>query len=160
MGKEITEYSSRTKRQRKNGSQEIGATEKRERQQESFEFYGCDGKMRQPSKRENTPQQMEKVVQQREQKSTREVSKKRTRSIKAADLFKLLEKQEYICSLSGVELTPENVSCDHIVALEKGGKHDIANLQLVHRTVNRMKTTMLQDEFLDWCRLISKHNGS
>ncbi len=129
-------------------------------QQPAFKFYNCDSKVRKASKRKNTPQQMEKMVQQREQEPADESIKKRKRSIKARELFELLENQEYTCALSGVELTPENVSCDHIVALEKGGRHDISNLQLVHRTVNRMKTTMFQDEFIKWCQLIAETNGS
>ena len=160
MDKKIAESFCRTKGQREDSSQTRAKTEENTCQQPAFEFYNCDSKVRTSSKRKNTPQQMEKMVQQREQKSADKSFEKRKRSIKARELFELLENQEYTCALSGVELTPENVSCDHIVALEKGGRHDISNLQLVHRTVNRMKTTMFQDEFIKWCQLIAETNGS
>jgi len=72
--------------------------------------------------------------------------------------MELLEAQEYRCNLSGVELKPDNVSCDHIVPLEKGGSHDISNLQLVHKKINRMKNTMMQNEFIEFCNLVAAEN--
>ena len=160
MESKVASHISGTKRQREDGSQTIDKAKESDANQQAADSNNCNAKVRESSKFKNTQQQVEEMVQQREQKSARESSTKRTRSIKASQLHKLLEEQEYTCALSGVELTPENVSCDHVIALEKGGRHDISNLQLVHRTVNRMKTTMLQDEFVSWCRLVSESHGS
>ena len=158
MVEKITEHSNRTERQRESSSQTNKQAGKGKISHD--ELRDCDESVRQPSQCKNSSNEVETMVQQRQQQYAQKNVKKRNRSIKAADLFELLEKQQYLCSLSGVELTPENVSCDHVLALEKGGKHDVSNLQLVHRIVNRMKTTMTQDEFIGWCKLISENNGS
>jgi 5-methylcytosine-specific restriction endonuclease McrA len=100
---------------------------------------------------------MENVVQQCFIESGQEEPKKRNRAITSKDLEGLLIEQNYRCALSGVMLTPKNTSCDHVVALEKGGEHRIENLQLVDKTVNRMKNTMSQEDFVSWCRRVSQN---
>lgn len=69
-----------------------------------------------------------------------------------------LEQTGYRCELSGVKLSPETVTLDHMVPLSKGGKHAMNNLQVVHEVVNTMKGTMRTEEFIEWCRLIADHN--
>ena len=48
----------------------------------------------------------------------------------------LLISQRGRCALSNVELTPSNVSIDHIVPCGKGGTHELSNLRLVTQQVN------------------------
>jgi len=79
--------------------------------------------------------------------------------VTAKNLYRLLLKQEQRCAISGVELTTDNVSLDHIVPLSQGGEHIMPNVHLVHKIVNRMKGTMTHDEMLDWCRKIAQWNG-
>lgn len=72
----------------------------------------------------------------------------------------MIEAQNYECALSGVELTPQTASADHIVPLSQGGRNVMDNVQIVHADMNRMKGTMSQDEFVNWCCLVSSHvNG-
>jgi hypothetical protein len=70
-------------------------------------------------------------------------------------LLALLELQGRCCALSGIELTPQTVSLDHIVPLAEGGADDMGNVQLVHAIINSMKGLMSQADFVKWCRLVS-----
>ncbi len=74
-----------------------------------------------------------------------------------AGIREKLTEQRRRCSLTGVPLTPESASIDHIQSLKKGGAHAMDNLQIVHREVNQMKGSMSVDEFVDWCRLVVEH---
>lgn len=70
--------------------------------------------------------------------------------------MELLEKQGKRCALSGVELTPETLSIDHIVAVSDGGGDEIENIQIVHTIVNAMKGTLSNYEFRRWCARVSQ----
>lgn len=72
-------------------------------------------------------------------------------------LLERLESNSYRCELSGVELTPDSFAIDHVVPVSSGGTNDADNLQIVHGVVNRMKGTMSQAEFIDWCIRIAEH---
>lgn len=74
-----------------------------------------------------------------------------------AELRALIEKQGYRCAMSGVALEPDTANLDHIVPVTEGGGHDIGNLQVLHRDVNRMKGQLSNEEFVRWCCLIA-HN--
>jgi len=67
-------------------------------------------------------------------------------------VFSLLDRQGYRCALSGRELTPSTASLDHDVALSRGGEHRLANVQILHKDVNRAKATLTNDEFIAMCR--------
>lgn len=69
----------------------------------------------------------------------------------AAQLRELVKKQEYRCALTGRGLKPETASCDHRIPISNGGTHDIANIQILHRDVNRAKGTMSHDDFVAMC---------
>lgn len=70
----------------------------------------------------------------------------------------LLESQDYCCALTGVQLEPSTASLDHKVAISKGGSDTIENCQIVHKVVNRMKTTLSVDEFVHWCQLVASQS--
>lgn len=72
-------------------------------------------------------------------------------------LMRLLDAQHKRCALTGVDLTPETVSLDHITPLQSGGEDCMSNVQLVHAVVNSMKGTMSQVEFVRWCRRVASH---
>jgi 5-methylcytosine-specific restriction endonuclease McrA len=76
------------------------------------------------------------------------------------NLLLLAEQQQYRCALTGVELTTETVSLDHIKPVHKDGADDMSNVQLVHSTINAMKGTLAQDEFVEWCKLVSERFGA
>jgi 5-methylcytosine-specific restriction endonuclease McrA len=77
--------------------------------------------------------------------------------VTASNVLRLLEWQQYRCALTGRELTPETASLDHIVPVRSGGEHRIENTQILHRDVNRAKTTMTNDEFIQLCQEIVAH---
>lgn len=80
--------------------------------------------------------------------------------MKATALRQVLERQGYRCALSGLELTPQNCSADHVLPLKRGGSHAIENIQLVREEVNAAKGTMTNGEFITMCRQVSEHNPS
>ena len=81
--------------------------------------------------------------------SVRPTGKVSTRTLK-----QLLEWQGYLCALSGVKLSPDTVGLDHIVPVRDGGSDSTDNVQLVHTSVNAMKGTMPNSEFVEWCRRV------
>ena len=66
-------------------------------------------------------------------------------------LMALLERQQFKCALSGVKLTPKTASLDHCVPVSKGGGIDMDNVQIVHEVINRMKGTLDNEQFREWC---------
>lgn len=62
------------------------------------------------------------------------------------------------CALSGISLTPELMSIEHLQPLSRGGKHVDVNVVIVHKIINRMKGELTLQEFIDWCRLVSEHS--
>jgi 5-methylcytosine-specific restriction endonuclease McrA len=79
--------------------------------------------------------------------------------ITVANVLRLLESQGYRCSLTGRQLTPETASLDHVIPVRCGGQHVVENAQLLHRDVNRAKTTMTTYEFVQLCREVVEHAG-
>jgi 5-methylcytosine-specific restriction endonuclease McrA len=72
-------------------------------------------------------------------------------------ILKRLEEINYRCEYSGDELTPDNLSADHRVAITEGGTHDMSNVALVTRQINAAKGTMSLDEFVSMCRKVARH---
>lgn len=70
-------------------------------------------------------------------------------------LEKLFRAQDMKCAYTGVFLVPGvNASVDHKVPCSRGGSNNIDNLQWVDLKINRMKTDMTHEEFLEACRLV------
>lgn len=74
----------------------------------------------------------------------------------AKDLFMLLKEQKFRCALSGVKLLPETAALDHIIPVSRGGSDAIDNLQWVDCRINKMKGSMVLEEFLDLCSKVSQ----
>jgi 5-methylcytosine-specific restriction endonuclease McrA len=70
-----------------------------------------------------------------------------------------LEYQRYRCALTGRKLTPDEASLDHIVPVRDGGEHTIENAQILHRDVNRAKSVLSHQAFINLCREVTKHSG-
>ena len=66
-----------------------------------------------------------------------------------------------ICYLSGekINLLIDTYCLDHIIPHSRGGDNSIDNLGITNNIVNRMKTDLTPDEFINWCIKILKHNG-
>lgn len=98
-------------------------------------------------------------------------SKRRGRTIffdisidQAWDLFL---KQKRKCAISGVEIKFSIKNARYIEAKENSASLDridsskgytLDNVQWVHKTVNIMKMSLSQEEFITWCRIISNNS--
>lgn len=74
--------------------------------------------------------------------------------VTAGEIMNRIERQAYLCALSGRDLTPKNASVDHIQPLSRGGTHTIDNIWIVDHQVNIAKGTMTVDEFTEMCRQV------
>lgn len=72
----------------------------------------------------------------------------------AKRIRRLIEKQGFRCAMTGLELSPEDANLDHIVPIAAGGEHVMGNVQVVHKVINQMKSTLQKDEFIEWCRRV------
>jgi hypothetical protein len=80
--------------------------------------------------------------------------------INVANVLRLLEWQNYRCALTGRLLTPETASLDHIVPVRDGGKHAVENVQVLHKDINRAKSTLAHEQFIQLCREVVDHAAS
>lgn len=80
------------------------------------------------------------------------------------DILDILEKQQYLCALSGVPLTctlqrgtktPTNASIDRINA---GGPYTKDNVQIVCAAVNSFRKDLTVEQYIDWCKKVTYHN--
>lgn len=81
-------------------------------------------------------------------------------SINPSNILRLLEWQEYRCALTGRPLTPESASLDHIVPVRDGGQHIMENVQVLHKDINRAKSTLAHEQFIQLCREVVEHAAS
>lgn len=79
--------------------------------------------------------------------------------INSANVLRLLEWQGYRCALTGRPLTPDTASLDHIVPVRDGGEHSIENAQVLHKDVNRAKSTLTHKQFVQLCREVVDHTA-
>lgn len=77
--------------------------------------------------------------------------------ITAFDLWKIAKKQKLKCALSGIKLTPENTSLDHIIPKSKGGINTPSNIRLVLKSINTTRQTMTDAEFIELCESVVNH---
>jgi hypothetical protein len=79
-------------------------------------------------------------------------------SVTPLQLASIAKKQRCRCALSGVPLTAENISPDHVIPLSKGGSVEADNIQLVTKHVNYAKNAFSQAEFIEMCRAVVLHS--
>lgn len=83
--------------------------------------------------------------------------------------WELFEKQQGRCALSGVPITleesvrsrlqepdSETASLDRI---DSSQGYLVGNVQWVHKTVNRMKMHMSDEDFKEWCRMVAEFSN-
>jgi len=82
-------------------------------------------------------------------------------NITATEVVELVQRQGYLCAISGRKLTPETASLDHIIPFSRGGEHSIRNVWVVDHQVNIAKGTMSLEEFLAMCEDVVRwrHQG-
>ena len=77
--------------------------------------------------------------------------------ITTKSVLALLEHQNFRCALTGRKLTPQEASLDHIVPVRDGGQHVIENTQVLHRSVNKAKSVLPNDVFIQMCKEVAEH---
>lgn len=84
-------------------------------------------------------------------------------------IWELFVKQERKCALSGVELSMEctgkacklaetNTRTASLDRIDSSKGYVEGNVQWIHKEINIMKNNTLQSRFIDWCKLIAKHD--
>lgn len=83
-------------------------------------------------------------------------------------LAELLDKQNVKCALSGIDLCISNYSIgskrgrlETTISLDRidSSKGYIeGNVQWVHKSINIMKSTLTQEQFIEFCRLVTENN--
>ena len=84
------------------------------------------------------------------------VHTKNTLDFDARFVWELMNKQNYKCALSGVDLDWESASLDRKNS-QVGYMSN--NIQWVHKVVNLMKHSLDESEFLTWCEKIVKYKN-
>ena len=74
------------------------------------------------------------------------------KNVTTSGIMEILRRQDFKCALTARSLTPQSASLDHIVPISRGGKHELANLQILDSAVNRAKGTMTDEEFVSLCQ--------
>ena len=79
-------------------------------------------------------------------------------SITAEQIYLLFYQQNCKCVLSGIELKlGDTASLDRIDG-KKG--YTIDNIQWIHKTLQKMKQNMSNQDFITWCKLIGRYHES
>ena len=69
------------------------------------------------------------------------------KSIKKKERYVIYRRYHGTCQICGSKFPYEEMTIDHIIPLEAGGKNVLENYQCTCKICNRMKGSMLQDEF-------------
>lgn len=91
----------------------------------------------------------------------KEMSRRSTGTTEHAQALQaILERQNYKCALTGKVLTPGlDASVDHILPKHRGGGNEVSNLRWLLFQVNRMRSSLLDDELIELCEVILTHHG-
>jgi hypothetical protein len=82
-------------------------------------------------------------------------------TVTAFEVWKIVRRQKGKCALSGVKLTSENISPDHIECLAKGGTSVTSNIRLVTKNVNLARHMMNDEEFIEMCQnVVDRYKNS
>lgn len=73
----------------------------------------------------------------------------------AQHLFSIAKEQKLICPYTGLKLTKQTMSVEHVVPLSKGGTNTRDNIRLVHVWANRMKLDHTLAEFKTMVKLLA-----
>ncbi len=70
------------------------------------------------------------------------------------------EKSDGICDYTGETMERgRNAALDHIIPKNRGGTNNLDNLHFVLVNVNNLKARMMENEFIDLCKKIVRHNA-
>lgn len=89
-------------------------------------------------------------------------------SVTLGFIKELLERQNFICALSGVKVKLAATSAQHhenrettasLDRIDSEGHYTEDNVQWVHKTINRMKQMLPEEDFLIMCKAVAEHNS-
>lgn len=122
----------------------------------------CKGKAKYIFKQETTDSQYARISGNWQKYITRLINRSHQRDqLKVSDILELLEKQNYLCALSGIPLTctlergkkfKTNLSLDRIDA---GGPYIKENIQLVCAALNSWRSDTDLAEFIWFCKKVA-----
>lgn len=82
--------------------------------------------------------------------------------INIKDIYDLYIKQSKRCAISGIKIKFKKNSKDEQTAsldrIDSSKHYSIENIQWVHKKINTMKWNLSQEEFINYCKIIAKHN--
>jgi hypothetical protein len=124
---------------------------------------GCKGKWKYITGKDSTENQYKKISGNWYKYFQRLVNQhqRKENGLTAETLVSILEKQNYLCALSGQPLTcllekgsvcKTNASLDRV---EAGGPYVESNIQLVCRALNSWRTDTKLSEFIWWCKKVT-----
>lgn len=142
-------------------------TVKKKKQTQRFCSAQCKGKYKYLSNHWTTEKQYSYISGNWEKYLNRLALKRRRETgINVDVLMQVLKEQNYLCALTGKELTcllevgvkyPTNASIDRIIA---GGPYVKENIQLVCAAVNSFRKDLSVAEFVAWCKAVANHHQS
>ncbi len=86
-------------------------------------------------------------------------SRKLKFSVTAKFLWNLFLKQNRKCAITGIDLTfVKNFTTASLDRIDSNKGYIKNNVQWVHKIINMMKYDHIQQDFINWCHLVSSHN--
>ncbi len=79
-------------------------------------------------------------------------------NVSAADAWKILNEQDWRCALSGVKFTPGGSADKTQMSLDRKNNaigYEPGNVQYVTLFINRIKTYLSDEEFIDMCKQVA-----
>lgn len=124
----------------------------------------CKGRFKYQSSNCTTESQYKYISGHWDKYFNRLLVRKNRSQLQIKDLLNILEKQNFRCALSGVELTctlkvgekcNTNASIDRLIA---GGPYTPDNVQLVCAALNSFRNKLSVDDFITWCFAVVKYH--
>jgi hypothetical protein len=85
-------------------------------------------------------------------------------SITIEYIWNLLIEQNYKCAITGEQLIPPNkdnygkINTASLDRIDSSKGYIKGNVQWIHKIINYMKSNYSQQDFIEWCRRVVKHN--
>jgi 5-methylcytosine-specific restriction endonuclease McrA len=70
-------------------------------------------------------------------------ARKRGAHVEHVEPFVVLERDDGLCGICGLDVDPQHFDIDHIIPLARGGEHSYRNVQVAHRRCNQRKGARL-----------------
>jgi hypothetical protein len=80
-------------------------------------------------------------------------------TIKSLDTWNLFLQQDKKCSLSGININFTEEQTASLDRIDSSKGYIKGNVQWIHKRLQDMKWDKPQEEFIEWCSLIAKHNN-